>query len=110
MNTNQTIENQGAAVSVGSDRLLASEVFFHFKTYREARERQDKLVGLRSKGSFGIAVDKDEEAVEWQSLSRAVETSRAFLEGRQPIPECWGERSLANTEMCNEPKSGGTTS
>ena len=98
MNTNPTIENQGAAVSVGSDRLLASDVFTHFKTYREARERQVILEGRRRKGSFRIAFDKDDEAVEWQSLSRAVETSRAFLESRQPIPECWGERSWVNTK------------
>jgi len=87
------------ANTASSDRLLASDVFTHFKTYREARERQVILEGRRRKGSFGIAVGKDDEAVEWQSLSRAVETSRAFLESRQPIPECWGERSGVNTKV-----------
>lgn len=68
-------------------------------TYREARERQIALEGRRRQGPFGIAVGKDEEAIEWQSLSRAVEVSKAFLEGRQPIPECWGERSVANNRL-----------
>ena len=97
-------QTSGTPTGVPSGDLLASEVFFHFKAYREARERQVTLEGRRRKGSFGIAVDKDEEAIEWQSLSRTVETSRAFLEGRQPIPECWGERSVANNRDDRTPR------
>lgn len=67
--TTETEAGRTAAL-VGTGDLLASDVFSKFKTYREARERQVVLEGRRRKGSFGIAVDKDEEAVEWQSRSR----------------------------------------
>lgn len=43
-NTN-TLSPAGQTPGVGSDGLLAYDVFFYFKAYREARERQDQQFG-----------------------------------------------------------------
>ena len=75
-----------------------SSVAEQFARYRENRQRQYQIESRRG-GSFGIAVHKDEDAFAWQALSRDVEETQAYLENREPIPERWGGKSPANSEL-----------
>lgn len=83
----------------GCQERLVSRSFVaeQFARFRASRERQHQIESRRG-GSFGIAVHNDADAVEWRTHCREVEESQSFLENRQPIPECWGESSSANSK------------
>lgn len=60
--------------------LPASEVQRKFRQYVHAAERQRSVASRREKGNFGIAVDKDPQALEWQQYAKIKDWSRLYLE------------------------------
>ena len=97
MKLETNIKNTQAGSDCQERLVSRSSVAEQFARYRENRQRQYQIESRRG-GSFGIAVHKDDDAVAWQSLSRDVEESQAYLENREPIPERWGGKSPANAK------------